>query len=447
MARTKRNSRKIEKLPTKRIDSQAPDVTIIVGSGDNVEETRFYGVILASASPYLDAMLSNGMMESENRIIRFPEKNPLQWDVVLRCIDPSNALLFTPEPRVDDILSSYQDAPRVLAPWFNELQMQPYLNRCDEILCTKIDENITHEKIRDGRVTSAEMAKLVEDLTFAINYNLTNTRDEIESKIMGIMENFLWGFGDVDHFDIATVKNLLQSMSPIQMVGGEKNTTNDKPAAKKQRRATLPSYKPSNCVGIWYKICSCLDMAILSSDMMNDINGFSQLVYYSLQRAHKRMKQNLKEIAQALVGKNGFFSIITKPTNETVQFGENGKTISDGDVDKAIMTQLKGRIIEGNCLGRSYRLANDEKVITMAWRQKYSLAQKERDFPAVEPKQQTIRFCETDFTVKVGHGAAAKEFQCHKTILAFASKKLDVLVKEASNDLLLLPDVNPDVWE
>jgi hypothetical protein len=68
----------------KKLTSQAPDVTVVVGSGDDAREFHCYGVILASASPVLDAMLSSGMKESENKRIEFPDKRPEEWEMVLR---------------------------------------------------------------------------------------------------------------------------------------------------------------------------------------------------------------------------------------------------------------------------------------------------------------------------------------------------------------------------
>eukprot|EP00956_Cyclotella_meneghiniana_P010001 scaffold13803_cov51-Cyclotella_meneghiniana.AAC.4 len=61
---------------SKTITSHPPDVTVVVGSEDNKQEFQCYGVILAAASPVLDAMLSSGMAESENKRIEFPDKDP-----------------------------------------------------------------------------------------------------------------------------------------------------------------------------------------------------------------------------------------------------------------------------------------------------------------------------------------------------------------------------------
>ena len=61
---------------TKLLKSQAPDVTVVVGSGAAAREFQCYGAILADASPVLDAMLGSGMKECEQKRIEFPDKDP-----------------------------------------------------------------------------------------------------------------------------------------------------------------------------------------------------------------------------------------------------------------------------------------------------------------------------------------------------------------------------------
>eukprot|EP00956_Cyclotella_meneghiniana_P036139 scaffold122191_cov23-Cyclotella_meneghiniana.AAC.2 len=52
-----------------------PDVKVVVGKDESAKEFECSGIILAAASPVLDAMLSSGMIESEQRLISFPEKD------------------------------------------------------------------------------------------------------------------------------------------------------------------------------------------------------------------------------------------------------------------------------------------------------------------------------------------------------------------------------------
>jgi hypothetical protein len=65
--------------------------------------------------------------------------------------------------------------------------------------------------------------------------------------------------------------------------------------------------------------------------------------------------------------------------------------------------------------------------------------------PAMEEMAFRSSETETDLTVVVGAGAEMKEFQCNAAILAFASKKLDLLVAN-SDGKLFLPHLNPDDW-
>jgi len=59
-----------------------PDVTVVVGTGDNQQEFECYKTVLSFASQYLDAMLSNDMVENNNSRIEFPDKDPDEWEIV-----------------------------------------------------------------------------------------------------------------------------------------------------------------------------------------------------------------------------------------------------------------------------------------------------------------------------------------------------------------------------
>lgn len=58
----------------------------------------------------------------------------------------------------------------------------------------------------------------------------------------------------------------------------------------------------------------------------------------------------------------------------------------------------------------------------------------------------TLRYSEPDLTVVVGNGKEAKEFQCHKMILSFASEKLNSMVRK-TRKRLFLPSSNQDGWQ
>jgi hypothetical protein len=99
---------------TKLLKIQAPDVTVVVGSGAAAQEFQCYGAILAAASPVLDAMLGSGMRECEQKRIEFPDKDPEEWKIILQCLDTSSAFLYEPLDGVivrDDRLVHLTDYP------------------------------------------------------------------------------------------------------------------------------------------------------------------------------------------------------------------------------------------------------------------------------------------------------------------------------------------------
>ena len=70
------------------IRSQAPDVTVLIGSGDSKQKFKCYKVMLSFASEYLDAMLSSSMKEGEMNVIEFPDKDPEEWKLFYDFISP-----------------------------------------------------------------------------------------------------------------------------------------------------------------------------------------------------------------------------------------------------------------------------------------------------------------------------------------------------------------------
>ena len=66
----------------KKIRSMPPDVTVVVGTGDYQQEFKCYKVVLSLASPYLDAMLSNDMVENSTSRIEFLDKDPDEWKII-----------------------------------------------------------------------------------------------------------------------------------------------------------------------------------------------------------------------------------------------------------------------------------------------------------------------------------------------------------------------------
>jgi hypothetical protein len=184
---------------SKTIISRSPDITVVVGSGDNAQEFRCYSAILASVSPVLDAMLSSGMKESEAKRIEFPDKDPDEWRMLLQIIDSARASLFCLASDLGEGSDREELINRsnvyALVPWFNELQMNAYLNRCDEILL--------HEytvKIPEG------VKENMKQLLFATKYNLGKMEIVVAARVLRLLEQFCWGFGDPDDFNLSIIQ-------------------------------------------------------------------------------------------------------------------------------------------------------------------------------------------------------------------------------------------------
>eukprot|EP00956_Cyclotella_meneghiniana_P022643 scaffold43086_cov53-Cyclotella_meneghiniana.AAC.8 len=164
---------------TKKIQSHEPDVTVIVGSGDDKREFLCYSAQLAHASPVLDAMLNSGMMEGETKRICFPDKDPEEWAVILECIDPARGFLFdlrndgTWYEAEDDEAINFWNA-RYFVPWFHELQMDAYLSRCDKIMALHASSvcPITPQ----ASISVEQKMELLELLSFSTMFDLQKTQ-------------------------------------------------------------------------------------------------------------------------------------------------------------------------------------------------------------------------------------------------------------------------------
>ena len=121
--------------PAKKIRGQEPDVIVAVGQGDKMQEFPCYRVALCFASDYLDAMLSSSMKEGESSRIEFPDKDPEEWELVYKFIDPST--LRDAEVTLDNV--------EVLLPWFHEFQMEGLLSECQDVILEDLQEDCDEE--------------------------------------------------------------------------------------------------------------------------------------------------------------------------------------------------------------------------------------------------------------------------------------------------------------
>jgi hypothetical protein len=82
----------------KLLKSGKPDLTIVVGG----VEFHHYKQILCAACPFIDAMLSTNMKESQENMIEFAEKDPDLWIIIAKLLDPYGCS----KERKDDLLKS-----------------------------------------------------------------------------------------------------------------------------------------------------------------------------------------------------------------------------------------------------------------------------------------------------------------------------------------------------
>ncbi|KAL3789293.1 hypothetical protein HJC23_000359 [Cyclotella cryptica] len=449
---------------TKRILSQEPDVTVVVGRGQSKQEFLCYGALLACVSPVLDAMLKSGMMESENRRIEFPTKDPDEWQLFLECIDPASATLFRYDNHFDesdfyiiddresqeseaivDVESNESDHNALLSrsnmmkllPWFHELQMDAYLRTCDYILY--LGER-KYNFWKDISAVQSEKARLLELLSLSTKYDLERTRDVAERKVGDLLELFCWGLGNADNFDLATVHELVQLFRPLRLW---KNEVIDESPEKRRRidRGNV-LYQAFTCQTLWDQISSCIGLSLLPLEMINNEEMSSQVLHCALHRYHQSMKAGLTQIAERLIGQEAH-CFLRHPSFFLQSIIGRRVTLND------IQQSISGKRFEtlGNFY-REYELSNDGRTINMiskprgsprrGWKQSLMLSP--------ETTSERIQSIDSDLVVSVGSGVEMKEFKSNRVIISFASRKLDSMVAKASGRLLL-PHLSPHGWE
>ena len=134
-----------ERSPSKRLKSMAPDVTVVVGG----RKFRHYKVLLCMGCSFFDTMLStsNAMKESQENRIEFPDKDPDEWEVVYKFLDPTVSdaekdTIFQNALRKDE--DGKLKPTRVLAlrylTWFDYLGMETLLQKYDKMLANDIKD-------------------------------------------------------------------------------------------------------------------------------------------------------------------------------------------------------------------------------------------------------------------------------------------------------------------
>lgn len=424
---------------TKILASQKPDVTVVVGSGDDAQEFQCYSVILAHASPVLDAMLSCEMREKQERRIEFPDKDPAAWAQLLECIDPAKASLY--DHYKDEysgyalILTMNRSNVKSLAPLFHELQMTPYLMKCDEIL---FGQKVYGKFRWSGSVDKDRKTRtnLIDLLEFTVKYGLQRSRHEVEILLTKLFNIYCWGVGDEEAFDMPTLEKVLEI------------TRSDQPNVDEQQPAKKQCIV-SKSGSFWDIVTSLVDLSLIPNLMTKKNDTFLHLVYYSLKRQHKVMQAKLEEALTTLRGKEGYLRVFEQDSREvaSIQAGEN---ITMTHLSIAVFAVISARSDHSSTGGdRSFRFDDEKNRLHLESKASVQAPKIEllQDYSDFLPRREVgMRSSEMDLVVSVDCGGKHEEFRCHSSVLAYASAVLDSAIASCDGTLNL-HDLDPDGWE
>jgi hypothetical protein len=131
-----------------------PDLTMIVGFGDNCDndgtERRprrcyvYHSVTLALQSKYIDAALSSGMRESAHKELSFPDLSPEVWDLMMKYVTPGNV-----EP-----MSTHH--ARMLVLLYGKYDFTLGLHMCDVVSAKLVKKDLFMGKLPNQRRYAVE---------------------------------------------------------------------------------------------------------------------------------------------------------------------------------------------------------------------------------------------------------------------------------------------------
>jgi len=178
----------VEEYCPKRLRSADPDVKVIVG-----EKTFLhYSTLLCNCSDYFDAMLSSEMKEGQTKIIKFPDKDPTEWEQVYQ---------FIGSPAATDL---NEENLSMLVPWFSELRMVEWLSRSDRVLkdCMIVHKKDFDDMIRRTRQSGNNdvnlgtniVEKVLDKVELCVFYELPSSLSEGLSFLDRILKEYLFFF-------------------------------------------------------------------------------------------------------------------------------------------------------------------------------------------------------------------------------------------------------------
>jgi hypothetical protein len=157
---------------SKKLKYSEPDLTVVVGSGDDQKTYIYHSVILAAHSDYIDTMLATPMKESETMKITFPDINPQTWEEIMEFITASN------------LVSMSVDKAKRALPWFDKYEFRECKAACNEIF--------SHFLEKRNFLAVANLPGVIEILGAAHEYGLSACNDSIIIKLSSVLFGSSW---------------------------------------------------------------------------------------------------------------------------------------------------------------------------------------------------------------------------------------------------------------
>ena len=132
----------------KRLRLSDPDLSIVVGEGDQQKTYECYSQIMAMYSGYIDAALALPMREHKTMTLTFPEIDPPVWDKMLTYLHLGAA----PPECVNDV--------QVVFPWYDKYDFDAGLELCDTMLRQVISRPLLNDSNLDESTAAMELLYL-----------------------------------------------------------------------------------------------------------------------------------------------------------------------------------------------------------------------------------------------------------------------------------------------
>lgn len=178
-------------------------------------EYECFKVSLCCASGYFDALLDCKTQEGKMSRIELKDKDPKEWEIFYRTIDP---LVRIGDIQPDSVID--KENAVMLTPWFYEFQMSSHLKECDLILKKKFID-ATHWKdyktlqldsaFWNSRESNESFSELIDLLKHSCKYDLRQT-SAVANKTFGYLLQH-----ELHLFTTNTVRTMVELCTPIDI--------------------------------------------------------------------------------------------------------------------------------------------------------------------------------------------------------------------------------------